>query len=342
MGKLVSGVIGLQLMIVASFSSSATYQLQNYSVGPGGTNSTGSSTYKAQATAGEQANGSTSSATYKAGNGSIQTEQLNIPPAPTLSNGSGLYYNQLNCIVNTGGNPGDTNFAIAINTVNSFTSPNYVQADGTIGATAVYQTYTAWGGSGGFQIIGLVPSTTYYVEASAKQGMFTNTELSTTANSATTASPTLSFSVTPNSSSLGSFLPNTVTTSANISFTYSTNGASGGSIYVIGKNGGFYSVSQSYIIPSASVNLATQPEGFGIQATNPSQTSGGPLTITSPFNGTGNNVGADTTSFAQMFNSIAPISGATASANVQVKAGPSAPAVGDYSETFTFAASAGF
>lgn len=339
--KLVQVVLSFQVVLVAAFSSSSTYQLNSYGIGPGGTNSSSSSTYKLQGNAGEQTNGATAGSTKTANNGAVQTEQLNTPPAPTLTNGAN-YYNQLTCVVNTGSNPTDTVYAIAINTTNSFAGTTYVQADGTIGASAVYQTYTAWGGASGFQIVGLSPSTTYYVKAAAKQGMFTNTALSPTSNSAATVSPTLSFSVSPNSASFGSFAANTVVTSGSISFTYATNGTSGGSIYVLGKNGGFYSPSRNSLIAAVSGDLSSLGQGFGLQATGVSQTSGGPLSILSPFNGSSHVVGTIGTSFAQLFTTPAAITGGSAAANVQVKATNTTPASNDYSETLTFIASASF
>lgn len=328
-------------LLFASFATSPSYQLKSYSVGPGGTNNSSSTTYTLQGSLGEQTNSTTAGSTYSANNSSIQTEQLNVPPAPTLSNGSGTYYNQLNCIVNTGSNPSDTTYAIAISTDN-FTTTNYVQAStGTIVSTPDYETYSTWGGSSGINVINLSSGTTYYFKVAAKEGLFTNTEFGAVASTAT-VSPTLSFSVSPNSASLGSFVPGTIVTSSNLSFTYSTNGTSGGSVYVMGKNSGFLSSSNSYTIPAVTGNLSSLSQGFGVQASSPSQTSGGPLTLVSPYNGTGNTVGAESTTFTQMLTSGDAISGATANAVVQVKASGSAPAASDYNEVLTFIASASF
>ena len=128
-------------------------QLNSYSIGPGATNSSSSSTYSLQGSAGEQANGSTSGNNYTAKNGSIQTEQLNVPPAPTLNNGSGTYYNKLNFVINTGGNLTDTTYSVAASTDN-FTTTYYVQADVALGASPLYRTYTQWNGSTGTMMIG--------------------------------------------------------------------------------------------------------------------------------------------------------------------------------------------
>ncbi len=340
MPNVVPVLVSIGVVLFAVFPSSTTYKLNSYSVGPGGTNSASSSTYRAQSNVGEQANGSSSGTTHTSNSGAIQAEQLNVPPAPTLDDGSGTYYNKLKCMLATGGNPGDTTYSVAISTDN-FATTSYVQADGTINTGRVYQDYATWGGGSGFFIIGLSASTTYKVKVDAKQGLFTNTAYGAVATKATVA-PTLSFSVSPNSANFTSILPGTIATSPNISFTFATNGTTGGNIFVRGSNGGFTSSSQSYTVTATSTNLSAQPQGFGIQGANPSQVSGGPLSVASPYNGTGNSVGAETTSFVQMFTSSAPISGGAATADVQVKVTIGAPAVSDYGETFTFMASASF
>jgi hypothetical protein len=330
----------LGLSFFAAFSASTSYKLNNYSIGPGGTNNAASTTYNLQGSVGEQANGSTASVTYTAQNGSIQTEQINVPLAPTLSNGSNTYYNMLNCIINTGNDPTDTTYALAVST-NNFASASYVQADGTLGSSAVYQSYTAWGGAGGTAIIGLTSSTSYEVEVAAKEGQFTNTEYGPYATAAT-VSPSITFSVSPSTSSLGNLLPGSVITSSNLSFTFATNAANGGNVYVSGQNTGLLSSRTGHTIAAYTGNLAGQTEGFGVQATNPTQTSGGPLSTVSPFNGSSNTVGAESTVPQQMLTASAPIVGGTANANMQAKASNITPASNDYQEVLTFIASASF
>ncbi len=334
-------VVSLGTLLFASFSSSSTYQLNSYSVGPGGTNSAGSSTYKLQGSTGEQANGSAAGSTDTAGNGSVQTEQLNVPPAPTLSNGSGAYYNKLQLTINVGNDTAsDITFAIAVSTDN-FVTTNYVQADGTLNISPVYQTYASWGGSSGSFITGLAASTTYKAKVAAKQGLFTNTEFGAVATQST-AAPSITFSVSPNSLTLSTLLPGSVITSSNLALSLDTNGASGGGVYVSGLNTGLTSQRVSYTIPAFSGNLALQPQGFGVQATSPSQSSGGPLSRVSPFDGSANTVGAESTTPQSMLSSPAAIAGGSANANAQAKASSNTPASPDYSETLTFTAAANF
>ena len=336
-----SVTFGLVSVFFAAFSSGGTYQLQSYGLGPGATNTSSSATYSLQGSAGEQANGITNSVTYTAKNGSIQTEQLNIPPAPTLSNGSGVYYNKLNFVISTGGNPSDSKFSVAVSTNNFTATIGYVQADGTVNASQVYQTYTAWGGSSGSFITGLSPSTTYEARVAAQQGKFTNTNFGAYAT-ASTVGLTTTFSVTPNTVSIGSLLPGSVITSSNLTFSFTTNGNTGGSVYVSGTNSGLLSSSQSHTIPAFSGNLTAQSEGFGIQATNATQTSGGPFNIASPFNGTSHTVGADTTVPTQILTTTSAITGGSATSNLQAIASTNTPTGTDYQENLTFIAAGSF
>lgn len=336
--RLWGSLASILIVTFAAFSASSTYQLKSYSVGPGGTTGSTSTTYEAQDTVGDQANGSASSTTYTNGSGSIQTEQLNVPGAPTLSNNSNTYYNMLNVIISTSNNPSDTTYAIAVSTTSNFATTYYVQSsNGSLGGSPDYETYSTWGSSGGSSITGLTASTTYYAKVAAKEGLFTNTEYGAVA-SQTTANPSITFSVSPSSSSLGTFLPNTIATSSSLSFTFATNAVSGGNVYVSGLHGGFYSAAYSYNIlaVTGSGNLGGLSQGFGVQGASSN------LTVDAPYNGTGNTVGNESSTPAPIFSTAAAIVGGTASANVQVKSLLTAPPSNDYTEVLTFVASASF
>jgi len=334
-------LLPIGFLFFATFSSSPNFGLNSYSVGPGASNSSSSTTYKAQVNVGEQSNQSTSSATYISNSGAVKTEQLNLPQAPTLSNGSGTYYDKLQVTITPGILPSDTTFAVAVST-NSFVTTNYLQSDGTLNSTPVYQTYLAWGSSSGTTMVGLTPSTTYEAKVAAKQGLFTNTEYGPYA-SAATVSPSITFSLSPSSESLGNLNSGTVITSASpVIFNLATNANSGGSVFVAGQNHGLKSTHTGYTIAALSANLSTQSEGFGLQGTSVSQTSGGPLVIQTPYNGSANNVGTESTTYVPIFTSATPIVGGIANMNILAKSATTDPAGQDYQEILTFVASASF
>ena len=334
-------LLPLSVLLLATFSSSPSFNLNSYSLGPGGTNSSTSTTYKAQANVGETSNGSTNSPTYILNNGGVQTQQLNVPLAPTLSNGSGTYYNKLLVTVNVGILPSDTVYAIDISSDN-FVSNNYIQVDGTQTSTAFYQTYTSWGGASGTYAINLAPSTSYKVKVAAKQGLYTNTVYGPFASSSTVA-PSIVFSLSPSTVSLGNLNAGSVISSGSpVTFNFDTNAASGGNIYVAGKSGGLHSTKSSYTINALSANLTVQTEGFGLKGASAMQTSGGPLSILAPYNGAANNVGTESTTYTSVFSSPNSIVGGVGTLNFLAKSASIDPANQDYQEILTFVASASF
>lgn len=341
MMKTITFVANLGL-IFAALSQSSHYQLNNYSVGSGSTNTSASPNYKLQGSTGELSGDPSSSSLYKTKSGSVQAEQANVPGAPTLSNGGGTYTNKLNFIISTGNNPSDATFSVAVSTSSSFTTTNYVQADGTLGASPVYQTYAQWGSTTGTLAIGLAANTTYWFKVNASQGRFTNSAYGPSAAASTAGGPTLSFSLSPTSVSLGNLLPDTITSSpSDLTFTIDTNAANGGSIYMAGQYTGLHSTATNYtltIAPSASANIATVSEGFGFQAGVVSA----PLTALAPYNGTRSNVGAIYTTFQPVFSASSAISNNTATANVFAKASATTPSANDYQVILTFIAAASF
>ena len=80
-------------------------------------------------------------------------------------------------------NPASTTFAI-----NETSTGNFVQADGTLGALAVWQDYTTWGGALGQTVSGLTPNTTYTFKVKARNGDSTETAYSSTTSEATLVS----------------------------------------------------------------------------------------------------------------------------------------------------------
>jgi T5SS/PEP-CTERM-associated repeat protein len=85
-----------------------------------------------------------------------------VPSVPTLTASS---FSSLKLTLNTNANPASTNFSI----YNS-TAGKYLQADGTLGDIAVWQTYTSWGGSSGITMTGLSENTQYTYQIVARNG----------------------------------------------------------------------------------------------------------------------------------------------------------------------------
>lgn len=332
-------LIGLNF---AAFSSSSNYQLRSYGLNSGGTNSASSSTYSLQAGTGEIAGSETGGPTYKIRSGSIETQQSNVPGAPTLSNGGGTFTNKLNFIINTSSNPSDTTYVVAVSTTSNFTVTNYVQADGTLAGTQVFQTYAQWGSGSGTDAIGLTSGTTYYFKVAAMQGKFTATGFGPSANASTASAASLSFSLTPNTLNMGSLTPGSVINSpSDISFTFSTSASFGGSIYMSGSNTGLTSATAgnyNITIAGASGNLTSLSEGFGLQGL----TASSPLAIDVPYDGTSNTVGAVYTTFKPVFSATSSVSSGTATARIKAKASSITPAASDYTNTLTFIAAASY
>jgi photosystem II stability/assembly factor-like uncharacterized protein len=95
----------------------------------------------------------------------------NVPSAPTVNNPTAT---TLDVTVNVNGNSSLTEFAIHETTQNKF-----VQVDGTLGATAVWQTAAAWGAK---TVTGLTTGSTYTFEVKARNGDNGETAYGPTAN----------------------------------------------------------------------------------------------------------------------------------------------------------------
>lgn len=180
----------------ADLPASTHYQIQSYSFGSGSTNSA-STNFGLNGVAGEVEYGQPGSSSFQIGSGLTYMMKANVPGAPTLST-PGNNYDRILFVLDTGGNPSDTTFALEISTTSDFSSNvNYIKQDGTVGstlATTDYKTYTNWGGASGTYVTGLSPHTTYYIRAKARQGDFTESEYGPAAN-ITTQDPSLTFTI---------------------------------------------------------------------------------------------------------------------------------------------------
>ena len=331
---------------------SPNFQLRELDIGNGGGGTSNSANYGYEQVIG-QLGSEMSSANQRGGFGFGFTQMANVPGAPTFTNAANNY-DKLHLVINTSNNPSDTKFAIAISTDN-FTTTNYVKADDTVGASlsfSDYQTYASWGSGTGFDVIGLQPNTTYTVKVKAFSGSYTESGYGPTA-SAATVNPSLSFDIDvaptdqstspPYSTNLGTLLAGTVATGTDkIWVSLDTNANNGGTAYIASANGGLKSTQTSTTIVATTGDLASLASGFGLQVASVSQTSGGPLSSVSPFNGASQNVGAALTNFQSIFTSTAPVTAGRGSISLKAKASDSTPSASDYTETLTVVGSANF
>lgn len=340
--------------VLAMFAtSSSNFTLESYGIGSGGSAGSNSANYKSNTISGETGSTGAASTNYQANTGVNATEQAHVPTAPTVTNPSN-YYNKLHIVINNGNNATDATFAIAIST-DSFATTQYVQSDNTIGPTLGsedFQTYTTWGGAGGFDVIGLAASTTYSVKVKAEHGVYTESAYSPVA-SAATVGQALTFDIDVSSSdtetaspyaiNFGTVPTNTVTDSPQrIWIDLDTNGTNGAIVYVASANTGLKSLLTAYTIASVTGDLTALNEGFGAQNVSATQSGGGPLTAQSPYTGTSGNVGITDTTLRQVYVSGAPITAGRGSLLLKTKAKSDTPAATDYTDTLTLIAAASF
>lgn len=329
--------------------ASTNYKLKDFGFGTGGTGSSTSSNYALEAITGEASEDQLAGTSYKVGPGLIFLGQANVPAAPAFTN-PGNYYNKLQIILDASGNPSDTKFAIAISDDN-FVTTKYVQSDNTVGDTLGaedYQTYANWGGASGEYVVGLTANTEYKVKAKAMQGDFSETGYGPIATAAT-INPTLSFDIDvsatdsetdpPFAINMGNLIASTVVDSPQkIWVDISTNGESGGKVYVFGENEGLLSAAAGYKIDAVTGDLTSLAQGFGAQGS----TAAGGLAIASLYDQTGDTVGITDQYVREIFTSADPISGGRGSFLLKAKSSAVTPSAGDYSESLTVIASGSF
>lgn len=353
MELLFKAATALSVGLFAAMPASNSYHLNNYGFGSGGVGNAGSANYSMSGITGEVSGPEAASSSYKIRSGNNQAQQANVPLAPTIIN-PGSYYNKLRFIVNPSDNPSDATFALAISTDN-FVTTQYIQSDDTIGPTLGsedYQTYAAWGGSSGQLVIGLQPSTRYYIKAKAMTGKFTETAFGPAASEVTVPA-SLSFDIDvsatdqstdpPYAISFGNLLPDVIRDGPEkVWVSVDTNADSGAMVYVSSENGGLKSDHTGHTLASQAGDLASQSEGIGLQVSSVNQVSGGPLAIDSPYDGTGQQVGAADTVVRRVLHTGGPVTSARSSILLKAKASASTPAADDYRDILTFIASAAF
>ena len=258
------------------------------------------------------------------------------------------YYNKLHIVIDNGGNPSDAAFAVAISTDAFASETKYIQNDNTIGSVLGvedYQTYSSWGSSSGFDVLGLIPATTYTVKVKATHGKYTDSGWSST-GAASTVNATLSFSANtdsqpspPFSISFGNIMAGSVTTSTDrINITFSTNASNGGNVYIYNSNSGLYSVVTGDTIASATADLAVAASGYGSRSTYNGQSSGGPFTAQSPYNGAADNVGILDSLIRIIYSSSAPVTNGSGGMVLKAKPSTLTKSATDYTDTITLIA----
>ncbi len=334
----------LGLALFAQLPATSNYQLNSYGFGSGGTANSTTANYALEGISGEASGQTSSTANYSVKPGFIETQQANVPKVSAFTNGGGTYYNKLHFVIDQQSNPSDALYALSISTDNFSSDVKYVKSDLTVGGTlnlSDYQTYTTWGGASGADIIGLLPNTTYYLKIKATQGKFTESGYGPV-SSASTVNPSLSFSLSTNSLSLGSLIAGTVIDApTTIDITFATNATSGGDVFISGISGGLYSTLASFTIASASADLTAASRGFGAQVTSTGASSG-TFSSVSPYNGAANNVGITDSTIRRIITASAPVVGGTGSVLIKAKSSSTDPAANDYTETITMLASASF
>jgi hypothetical protein len=340
------------IVFFGALPSTTNYKLNSYGFGSGGTAGSSTATYSLEGTTGELSGAPSSTATATSKPGYIETQQANVPKLASLDNNGGQYYNKLHFVIDNQGNPTDAKFLISVSTDSFASDIRYVQTDGTLTSTlstAHYQTYSAWGGAGGSLIIGLLPSTTYQVRLRATQGQFSESAYGPITAQAT-AAPTLTFSlvtstqaVPPFSVNFGTLTAgNIATTAETINTTFSTNGTTGGNVYLAGLNGGLKSTSTGAQINAVSNDLTSLSNGFGAQNSSVGQSSGGPYTVVSPYNVSGNNVGIVGGTTRSLYTSSSPVTGGSGVLILKAKSQSIDVSASDYQEVLTFVAAANF
>jgi hypothetical protein len=331
----------LLLGLLAAVPSSTNFTLEAYDFGTG-SGAPSSSNYNLQASLGAEG-GSLSSGSYGLPPGIRASSTVSAPAAPTFTNPDNSY-NRLRLTLNASGFPSDVTYLIAISDDN-FVTTQYVQTDQTIGPSvnaANYQSYATWGGAGGFWVLGLDYGVTYKVKVAALQGQDTGGPFGPSATAAT-VQPSVTFAVStsltgspPFNVNFTSLTPGSVVSAnATVLADITTNALNGGGILIKSQNAGLTSSVAGNTIASATADLASAGSGYGAQVTSTSQTSGGPFTEVSPFDGTSDNVGGLTAALRQLASFPGPIDAGNVTTTFKAKATATTPSATDYSDNLT-------
>ena len=270
-------------------------------------------------------------------------------------------YDKARFEIDINGNPTDTLYAVMISTDNFSSDIRYIDGSSfwpeslSTHNLSDFLTKTDWE-TPDFNIQGLQTATTYYIRILALHGDFTQTEQGPIAT-ATTSAGSVFFdldiedetSITAETSSpytisftgayelIGGSAPTTA--QDRIWIDGSTNSEGGFAIIVRGVNGGLRSNTTGQTIVSATADLNTASDGFGIQSeyidydTYPYL---GSITATTDYSGTGNYVGIVGTTATKVYESESPVFNGRMALKVIAKPGMDKTAATDYQETMYF------
>ncbi|TBX70978.1 T9SS type A sorting domain-containing protein [Flavobacterium silvisoli] len=195
-----------------------------------------------------------------------------IPSAPIISNAT---QNSLTVAIGSDANSNNTTFAIFESTTNS-----YVQSDGTLNASTVFQTTANWGNK---IISGLSPNTTYSFQVIAKNGFGISTLAGAAAQGTTLATPSSSSDIIFNSSSSASsntninyqnYQADVITSTANsigVMGFYLRDGGAGhndADTYATELKAISFNVTNSANIRSARLFVGNSPKGISVPVVN--------------------------------------------------------------------------
>lgn len=310
---------------------SPSYRIEGETIGPSGQTES-SFNYSLLETIGDFFARIARSVTYQLRGGFNPSIEANVPGTPTFSNPAS-YYNKLKFVVDSANNPSDCEFAIAT-TDDSWTTTEYIQADGTVGASIVWQTYANWGGASGELVTGLLPDTTHKIKVKARCGSFTETGWGPEA-SAATVSPSIAVDISGLSVDFGELdFINIATASPSTILTITTNAESGYLIRIKdegdGSSPGLYSLTAAKLITSQTATLLVGTEGYGIQGASAT------ATIAAIYNKTGDDVGGFSQSFQDLASNSGPVTSETVTVTAKAAAAKATTAADDYSDTLTF------
>ena len=208
-----------------------------------------------------------------------------------------------------------------------------------------------------FNVQGLAPSTQYYIRASALHGDFTQSDFSSSQNATTTAgsitfdidiatssgittesSPPYSIAFTGAYELIGG--SSAITAPNLIWLDIESNSTGGVAILQHGKNGGLTSATTTQTITSATANLDTTDDGFGLQNFyidyDDSSPYYGDLTATTNYSGSTNSVGIVNTTNSKIYDGDGPIVSGRTGIKILAKPGTDKTSATDYTENIYF------